>query len=108
MATDSANVSVTNTLTTTTADTVTLKPGWMANAHTLTVVNWDASTPMFFTFSYTGEAPATAVTDANNTIPVMPSSSTAIRLPKSVNTCVVSIVGNGNKYTCAVLPGPER
>lgn len=102
MATDSARTSVTNTLTSTTADTVTLTPDG-PHAHGLVVVNHDDANTIWFTWSWTG-TPATAVAEADNTIPVLPGSSSSVRIPNTSNSVVVSVVGNGDKYTAAVLP----
>lgn len=91
MATDSASRSVTNTLTTTVADTVTITQGWQ----NLDVFNYDATN-----YLYVRQDGQTAVAEADNTSPVRPSSMRTI--PASVNSAgqiVVSIVGSGGKYT---------
>jgi hypothetical protein len=91
MATDSAVRSVTNTLTTTTADTVTLTQPWPAIA----VTNYDSADILYFRQDGT-----TAVGAANNTTVVMPG--TTVTAQASVNDddeIVVSIVGDGGVYT---------
>ena len=103
MATDSSTVSVTNTLSSTTADTVTLTAGWTTHAHLLVVVNHDDTNTIWFTWNHAG-TPAVAVAEADDAVPVLPGSSTSVRLPRTNNPVVVSVVGNGDKYTCAVLP----
>lgn len=91
MATDSAARSVTNTLSGTTADTVTLAQGWAA----IEVTNYDASN-----YLYIRQDDTTAVAEANDTTPIAPGTSKVIA--SSINSSgqiVVSIVGNGGKYT---------
>lgn len=91
MATDSAARSVTNTLTGTTADTITLTQGWEAVA----VTNHDATDVVYFRTDGT-----TAVAAANDTIPVLPGT-TVIRAvgTNTSGQIVVSVVGDGGAYT---------
>lgn len=91
MATDSAIRSVTNTLSGTTADTITLTQAWPA----IEVTNQDASI-----WIYLRQDGTTAVSEADNTTPIPPGSSKVLDSSvTSLNTIVISIVGNGNKYT---------
>lgn len=108
MATDSSTAAVTNTLSSTTVDTITVQPGWTAFAHTLVVVNWDTTNALFFRYDATGSTPPDPTSEGDDCLPVLTESTTSIRLPRSVQSCVVKVIGNGNKYTVAVLPGPER
>lgn len=103
MATDSVSRSVTNTLSSTTADTVTIT-AQAAGQCVLVVVNHDDTNTIWFTWSEVGVAPAVAVAEADNTFPVLPGSSTSVRLPRSTLSTVVSVVGNGDKYTVGILP----
>lgn len=91
MATDSAARSVTNTLTSTTADTVTITQTYPAIA----VTNHDASD-----FVYFRQDGTTAVAAANECTVVLPGT-TVIRAanPNSSGQIVVSIVGDGGAYT---------
>lgn len=91
MATDSVVRSCTNTLSGSTADTVTLTQAWQA----IEVTNQHASE-----WIYLRQDGTTAVAEADNTTPVAPATSkTMTTIVTSSNTVVVSIVGNGNKYT---------
>lgn len=90
MATDSAVQSVTNTLTSTTADTITLTQKW----DYIEITNWDTSVTMYFRQDGT-----TAVADADNTIPVFPLQSVRVKFGNGT----ISVVGNANKYTVAGL-----
>lgn len=91
MATDSASRSVTNTLTTTVADTVTLTNGWKEIA----VVNHTTNTTLSFRWDGT-----TAVADADNVISVPPSTIRTVPVgPNSSGQVVVSIVGSATKYS---------
>lgn len=91
MATDYAIRSVTNTLTSTTADTVTLNQPYDA----IEVTNHDSTTTLYVRWDG-----AMAVSEADNTTPVLPASSKVIRVGvNAAGTVVVSVVGNGNKYT---------
>lgn len=91
MATDSASRSVTNTLSTTTADTVTLTQGWPLVA----VTNHDATD-----FVYFRQDGTTAVAAADNCT-VVPPARTVYRsaVLTSAGTIVISIVGDGGTYT---------
>jgi hypothetical protein len=98
MATDSATRSVTNTLTTTTADTVTLTQGWEAIA----VTNHDAADIVYFRMDGT-----TAVAEADNTYVVLPGKTVIVPgTPNSSGQHVVSVVGDGGKYTVAGVNSP--
>lgn len=91
MATDSAVRSVTNTLTTTVADTVTLLQGWPA----IEVTNHDDTN-----FLWVRQDGSTAVASADNATPIAPSSSKI--LSSSLNSSgqhVISVVGSGGVYT---------
>lgn len=94
MASESTERSVTNTLTSTTADEITLTNPWPA----IEVTNHDASTTLYVRMDG-----VTAVSEANGAIAVLPSSSKVIRSGiRYINggpQIIVSIVGNGNKYT---------
>lgn len=92
MATDSATRSVTNSLSGTTADTVTLTQLWPA----IECTNHDATTALYIRMDGT-----TAVSEADNTT-VVPAGMTKVVAAEPVantTTIVVSIVGDGNKYT---------
>ena len=93
MATDSAVRSVTNTLTGTTADTVTISQLWPA----IEVTNHDATTAL-----YVRQDGTTAVAEADGTTTIMPSQSKVLA-SQVTNTAptvhTISIVGNSNKYT---------
>lgn len=96
MATDSAVRSVTNTLTTTVADTVTLLQAWPA----VEVTNHDASDLL-----YIRQDGTTAVAGADGTTVILPASSKVVKSTINVNTStgasttVISIVGDGGVYT---------
>ncbi len=92
MATDSDARSVTNTLSTTTADTVTLLQSWPAIA----VTNYDSADIVYFR-----QDGVTAVGAANGCTVVMPGTTvTAAASPRTANgQIVVSIVGDGGTYT---------
>lgn len=96
MATDSAVRSVTNTLSGTTADTVTLLQAWPA----VSVTNHDASDLIYFRQDGT-----TAAAGADNTTLVLPGTTviakTTINRNESTgaSTTTVSIVGDGGVYT---------
>lgn len=92
MATDSAIRSVTNTLTATTADTITLNQRWPA----VEITNHDGTTALYIRMDGTA-----AVAEADNTT-VIPAGMTkviAAEPAEGTNTIVVSVVGDGNKYT---------
>lgn len=98
MATDSAIKSVTNTLTGTTADTITLLQTYPA----VEVTNFDSVNYVYVTMDGTSAPPA-AVAEANNTTAIPPLSTKVIRsVPRydvNPNTIVLSVVGSGGKYT---------
>lgn len=92
MATDSAARSVTNTLSGTSEDVVTLTQRWPA----IEVTNHDASIPL-----YIRQDGTTAVSEADNTT-VIPAGLTKVIKAEptaGTDTIVISIVGDGNKYT---------
>lgn len=91
MATDSAARAVTNTLTTTVADTITLTQPWEAIA----VTNHDSADTIYFRQDGT-----TAVAAANDCTVVL-AGQTVIRASSVTgsNTCVISVVGDGGLYT---------
>lgn len=90
MATETAVRSVTNTLSGTTADTITLSQPWGAiEVSNLDTVNW----------LYVRQDGVTAVGSANEASPVAPGTSKV--LSASMNSSgqhVISIVGNGGAY----------
>lgn len=91
MATDSAVRSVTNTLSGTTADTITLLQAWPA----IEVTNHDATDLLYVRMDGTA-----AVAGADNTTIVLPASTKIIK--SSINASgqtVVSVVGDGGTYT---------
>lgn len=91
MATDSALRSVTNTLTTTVADTITLLQGWPA----IEVTNRDDTNVLWVRQDGT-----TAVANADNATPIAPSSSKILASsPNSSGQHVISVVGSGGGYT---------
>lgn len=98
MATDSAIKSVTNTFSTTVADTITLTQTYPA----IEVTNFDAVNYVYVSMDGTS-APTTAVAEANNLTAIPPLTSKVIRsIPRqdvNPNTIVLSIVGSGGKYT---------
>ncbi len=91
MATDSAVRSVSNTLTTTVADTITLTQAWPA----IEVTNSDSSNILWVRQDGT-----TAVALADNNTPIAPSSSKILAgSVTSAGTHVISVVGSGGAYT---------
>lgn len=91
MATDSAVRSVTNTLTTTVADAITLLQPWPA----IEVTNRDTANVL-----WVRQDGVTAAANADNATPIAPSSSKI--LAASVNSSgqhVISVVGDGGAYT---------
>lgn len=91
MATDSAIRSVSNTLTTTAADTVTLTQPWPS----IEITNVDTASRL-----WVRQDGVTAVALADNATPIEPSTSKI--LSASLNSAgqhVISIVGSGNAYT---------
>lgn len=91
MATDSAIRSVSNTLSGTTADTVTLTQPWSA----IEVTNSDTTNIL-----WVRQDGVTAVAAADNATPIAPSSSKIISASVSTTgTHVISVVGNGGGYT---------
>jgi ATP-dependent protease HslVU (ClpYQ) peptidase subunit len=98
MATDSATRSVTNTLTTTTADTVTLTQGW----ELIAVTNLDATDVLYFRMDGT-----TAVAEADNTYAVLAARTVVVPgTPNSSGQHVISVVGDGGKYQVAGMNSP--
>lgn len=91
MATDSAVRSVTNTLTTTVADTITLLQGWPA----IQVTNSDTTNTL-----WVRQDGVTAVASADNATPIPPGTSQILSSsPTSAGTHVISVVGSGGGYT---------
>lgn len=95
MATGNHVRSVTNTLTGTTADVITLNQLWPA----VEVHNHDADTPLYVLMD--GTASPTAVAEADATTIIPPGSSKVLRaVPVSgTRTIVLGVVGDGGKYT---------
>lgn len=91
MATDSAVKSVTNTLTSTTADAVTLTQPWPA----VEITNHHATEKLF------GRADGTtAVAAADGTSVILPGTTKVIRARWNASMqTVISVVGDGNVYT---------
>lgn len=91
MATDSAVRSVTNTLTTTVADTITLTQLWPA----IEVTNRDDTNVL-----WVRQDGVTAVANADNATPIAVSSSKVLSSsPTAAGTHVISVVGSGGAYT---------
>lgn len=91
MATDSAVRSVTNTLTTTVADTVTLTQAWPS----VDVTNHSTDTAMYIRYDGT-----TAVGGADGTTVILAGQSKVIQGGLTgAGTIVISVVGSGNTYT---------
>ncbi len=91
MATDSAVRSVSNSLTTTVADTVTITQAWPA----ISVTNADTTNDAWVRYDGTT---AVALADNNTRVPA----GTTVILAGSVNSSgqhVISIVGSGGGYT---------
>lgn len=101
MASYAATTSVHKTLTTTTADAVTLGSATTPPLSGVTVVNQHATVYIYFTVGF-GGAPTTAVSLADNTYVVPPAGArTRVDFPaNTASTVVVSIVGNANPYDC--------
>lgn len=90
MATDSDARSVTRTLTSTTADTITLTQPYEA----IEVTNHDAADTLYVRWDG-----ATAVAAAKGTTPILPASPKVIRVGNNASGVVVSVVGDGGIYT---------
>lgn len=91
MATDGDPRSVTNTLSGTTADTVTLEQAWPA----IEVTNHHATELI-----YLRQDGTTAAAGADGATVVLPASTKVVKSTiNSAGQSVVSIVGNGNVYT---------
>lgn len=92
MASDSDVRSVTNTLTSTTADTVTLDQPWPA----VEITNHDATNALYVRWDGT-----TAVAEANGCSVVLPGNTKVVKgeVAEGTRTIVLSVVGDGNKYT---------
>ncbi len=97
MASDTVTHAVTNTLSGTTADTITLT----GVQEYLEVINHHATVPLYFTLQWDEEATSgpvpTAVTAADEAYCVLPG--TAKPIPVRSNQAVLSVVGVGNTYT---------
>ena len=99
MATDSGVRSVTNTFSTTVADTVTLTQAWPYIA----ITNHDATNAVYVRFDGT-----TPVAEANENAVVRVSSTRVFHAPiNSAGQVVVGLVGSGGKYTVEGLASPE-
>jgi hypothetical protein len=91
MATDSAVRSVTNTLTTTLADTVTITQAWPS----VDITNHSSSAILYFRVDG-----STAVAAADNNGVILSGQSKVVALPiNSSGQGVVSVIGSGNIYT---------
>lgn len=96
MATDHALKSVTNTLTGTTADRITLDQLWPA----IEITNQDTTNYAYIVMD--GSATPTAVAEADNATAIPPGVTKVMRAIPSATlftTIVLSIVGSGGKYT---------
>jgi hypothetical protein len=81
----------TNTLSGTTADTVTLAQAWPA----VSITNHDATTALYFRLD--GAVP---VSEADENGVVLPGATVVAAMPAlGAGTTIVKVVGNGNKYT---------
>lgn len=100
MATASATFSVHNTLSTTTADLITLT----APHDRVEVVNRHATEHLYFTIAPEGQTPTTAVGAADDTW-VVPAGKSLIVESPGKRGCVISVVGNGNEYSLQVVTG---
>ena len=100
MATDSNAVAVHNTLSGTTADTVTIGTAGV-RMKGFEITNPSASAAiLYFTYSRSATAPTTAVSLADATYSVLPGQSTYRDFGSGwVDVFVVSVVGNGNTYS---------
>lgn len=98
MATDSAIRSVTNTFSTTVADTITLTQIWPA----VEITNHDTTNPIYVSMDGTN-APTAAVAEADNRTMIPAGSSKVLKaIPRrdiNPGTVVLSLVGSGGKYT---------
>lgn len=99
MASYSNATGVSKTLTSTTADTVTIGTAGM-RLKSVEVVNDSASAAiLYFTVSKSATAPTTAVSAADGTYKVLPGSSLNYDFGTSwVDICTVSVVGSANAY----------
>lgn len=96
MATDSAAKSMTNTLSGTVADRLTFTQLWNA----IEVTNQDSTNYAYVVCD--GSATPTAVAEANDATAIPPGVTKVIRAfpaASAFTTVVISIVGNGGKYT---------
>lgn len=95
MAADSAVRSLTNTLTGTTADTITITQLWPA----IEVTNHDTTDTLYVLMN--GTAAPTAVAAADGCTAILPGSTKLMRaIPvPATNTIVLSVVGDGGVYT---------
>lgn len=100
MATPSNAHSVHATLSTTTADTVTIGTAGV-RLKAIEVGNPSASAAiLYFTLSRSATAPTTAVSAANGTDYVLPGSTLAIDFESAyVDICTLSVVGSANAYS---------
>jgi hypothetical protein len=100
MATESAAVSVHNTLSSTTADRITIGTQGIMLAG-FEVQKRAGSATVYFTYTMSTKAPTTAVSAANDTHQVV-SIGEAVFVPlegKECSVVTVSIVGDGNEYS---------
>lgn len=105
MATDHATKSVTNTFSTTVADTITLDQLWPY----VEITNHDGTNNMFASMDGTA-TPTAALADADNQTVIRPGTTRTLRaLPVAGGTTiVVSVVGSGGKYTVEGVQEPVR
>lgn len=98
MAVDSAIKSVTNTFSTTVADTITLTQSYPA----VEITNYDTVNYIYVSMDGTS-APTVPVAEADNLVAIPPLTSKVIRsIPRqdvNPNTVVLRLVGSGGKYT---------
>lgn len=96
MATDSSVKSVTNTLSGTTADAITLTQGWPA----MEITNHDSADLLYVRVDGT-----TAVAQANGCTVILPGQTKVVQSSLNVSpstgatSCFVSVVGDGGSYT---------
>jgi hypothetical protein len=99
MATESADKSVHNTLSGTTADLITLGLTGV-RLQGFEVQNRAGSSTVYFTYTMSTKAPATAVSAANNTDQVLAGEALYVDLEgQAADIVTVSIVGSANEYS---------
>ncbi len=106
MATHTANYAQHATLSSTTADQVTIGTTTGPRMGAIEVVNRDTAQALYFTWTPQGTtAPTTAVAAADETYYVGPSSALAVPIGfTSTSRFIVSVVGNGNAYSVHGIP----